>query len=200
MARRLVAAMGACVLGLAGCSAEVRYPVLTFFFDGVPPPGAAAASRVAVNPLALEQRGVVSQPTGYRHTPFARGQCNGCHPETRSLFLGEEKRQGLCFTCHEHDKFKAQLEAYAFVHGPAAAEACQVCHDPHESLYKGVVVSPDPKLCRDCHDILTGSSAPFHHSAIKNECLPCHDPHGGANRFFVKEDAAMQASEESVRE
>jgi predicted CXXCH cytochrome family protein len=192
-----LAAAALCAFGcLGGCTAEDRYPVLAFFFDGVPAPGSAprtAASGRYVNALDLEQRGVVSQPSGFRHTPFGRGQCNGCHPETRSLFLGEERRKGLCFSCHEHDKFRTQVESYAFVHGPVAAEACQVCHDPHESLYKGVLVSPDPKLCRDCHDILTGASAPFHHSSVKDECLPCHDPHGGSNRFFVKEGVGKGA-------
>lgn len=173
---------------LAGCSMERRYAVLSFFFDGVPAPGAGDEKGRKVSSQYFPEPSTfyVTKLNMTLHAPFQKGECTRCHPKERSLYLELNTSKGLCYSCHEHGPFKAKLAGYAFVHGPVAVESCAACHDPHESVNSRLLVEKDPKLCYECHDKKSILSSAAHGKLSDENCLPCHDPHGGMNRFFLK--------------
>jgi predicted CXXCH cytochrome family protein len=163
-----------------GCSPTQRYEVLSFFFDGVPEPGAEAKGARRVSPQLITDQPAdpsLARPAMRVHEPYRQGQCTTCHPKQASFFLGEDfDRRGLCFGCHQ--PFRQKLDGLRRVHGPVAAGYCLVCHDPHESLHPGLAVEADPRLCHACHDrddVLAGAA---HRDIGDGKCLPCHDAHG----------------------
>ncbi len=186
-------------LVLAGCSPTARHQLLTFFLDGVPPPGGDTASAEAeVSPQFItdDARRVVARPRMILHEPYRSSPCTTCHPRDRSFFLGEDfDRRGQCFSCHEHVAFRDELAGARLLHGPVALGECLVCHDPHESLHRGLLVAADPDLCLDCHQREAVLASGTHRGldAAAPTCLPCHDPHGGNQPFFIRERAPQSA-------
>jgi predicted CXXCH cytochrome family protein len=170
------------VLLWAGCSIEKHYDVLSFFFDGVPSPGAVAESpRASAGGSAGETGAAVSF-----HTAFAERRCQECHgPSARfgMLVRGFEKLDdSTCLACHAET-----MHAPPRLHGPVAAGLCLWCHRAHESPYPHLLKHPGPELCLGCHDM--GLLGPFQipeHQDRRRDCLGCHAGHGGAEPGFLK--------------
>ncbi|MDO8630515.1 MAG: cytochrome c3 family protein, partial [Phycisphaerales bacterium] len=104
----------------AACSSTTRYHVLSFFLDGVPPPGSGPATKTPSGSGRLEAGGGVEAPPPaapvrfFAHTPYRDNRCGGCH-DTNSGQLVRPIEEGLCLTCHSSLVAEAR-----FVHGPVA--------------------------------------------------------------------------------
>jgi len=182
--RRSLAAMASVLAVCTACSETTRYRVMSFFLDGVPPPGSRITPTDPGTKTPPEGEAVGSgQPAPpvrlFAHTPYRENRCQGCH-DADSGQLTRTVRDGLCRTCH------SKLVATAFVHGPAAVSDCTVCHHHHAAPFQKLLLVDATATCLNCHerdDLSTGE----HHTGIhRRACTDCHDPHGGTNRFFVK--------------
>jgi len=185
---RILAASVCVALVAAACSQTTRYEVLSFFFDGVPPPH--VQNQGELDPDAdlegePEDTFVVQRPTVYLHAPYKDRRCVECH----DVYAGKLVRpveDGLCWTCHVDITADA-----AFVHGPVAAQACQQCHHPHRSKYPQLLLEPSTELCLNCHlleDLIPGEHHAKTETGTEHECVECHNPHAGNVRYFLKPD------------
>ena len=129
----------------------------------------------------------------YLHGPVAVGDCVACHRPHAShnefLLIAPPDKGAVCFECHRErlEEFKRK-----HVHKPVG-EDCGKCHDPHGTDYKAQLISPQPKLCKDCHakihpevfkDIAT---AKYDHKPVKEgHCTACHTPHSSNFRAQLK--------------
>jgi len=160
-----------------GCNTATRHKVLTFFFDGVPPPrpaSAAGASQPAAPAAAAAPRGV-----GYReHGPYAARLCNACHePAATNALLAPAEE--LCLQCHDLRRDRN------YSHGPLFAGGCIVCHDPHSSQYSNLLVSESDDFCFHCHD--RGSvERTAAHEGTEGQCTFCHDAHTSNKKYLLK--------------
>ncbi|MFH1019839.1 MAG: cytochrome c3 family protein [Pseudomonadota bacterium] len=119
------------------------------------------------------------------HAPYISGQCAICH-EAAADGKKSGKSPGtiaadvnaLCATCHE-DMEKALISSRV-VHAPVM-QACTICHNPHNSTNRSLLLAEGKKLCLDCHgEILkTITEAKVQHKAVieKGACMNCHTPH-----------------------
>jgi len=160
-----------------GCNSATRHNVLTFFFDGVPPPRTAPSmeeAQAAPHASPAPARGV-----GYReHGPYAARLCNACHEPaaTNSLVAPAED---LCLQCHDLRRDKK------YIHGPLFAGGCIVCHDPHSSQYSNLLVSESDNFCFHCHD--RGSvERTAAHVGTEGQCTFCHDAHTSNKKYLLK--------------
>ncbi|MBI5863118.1 MAG: hypothetical protein HZB38_01130 [Planctomycetes bacterium] len=165
----------------AACAPTTRYRVLSFFFDGVPEPGAkprkaSAAEEKLIIPIAQPMKKEV-----FAHAPYRGNLCRECHDPTGS-WLEMTVEAGLCEKCHA-----AFEESRPLVHRPAADRNCLACHSPHESAYPGVLTRSPETLCDDCHRREDLNCGPHHETLSSDPCLSCHDPHGGADPFFLRQ-------------
>jgi len=164
------------VVYLAGCNPTTRYQVLSFVFDGVPPP------QVAPPPDQKQTAATNAAPrrqVGYRaHGPYAAKLCNACHNigATNALLLPREE---LCFKCHELELNKK------YIHGPLASGGCLACHDPHSSQYSYFLVSESDDFCFRCHaqETVARNAA---HAGVEQQCTTCHDAHMSDKRYLLK--------------
>ena len=161
--------------GLApGCHATSRHKVLTYFFDGVPPletPGAQPAPGAATP--------ITSRPISFQeHGPYAAKLCSACHNETKGNTLVAPPDQ-LCERCHALKLDKA------YVHGPVASGECLVCHDPHSSPYRPLLVSQSDSFCFECHDRKDIANSPGH-ANLEESCTTCHDAHMSNQKYLLK--------------
>lgn len=160
-----------------GCSATSRHKTLTFLFDGVPPlksPGATEAKQTAASPNAPRPRLAV-----YReHGPYAAKLCNACHQAGATNALIEPGER-LCYRCHALRLDKR------YIHGPIASGGCLVCHDPHSSRFRYLLVSESDAFCLRCHDPTTVARISAHDGRQEN-CTACHDAHMSDRRFLLK--------------
>jgi len=167
--------IGAAAVLLLGCSATTRHSVLTYFFDGVPPPreeAPAAESYGAAGPAPS------AQTVRRDHGPYAAKLCSACHNTGATNVLvapGEE----LCFRCHD-----LRLDR-KYIHGPLASGGCLQCHDPHGSRHRYLLVSDSDSFCFRCHDreALEGSGT---HAGVQEPCTACHDAHMSDNEHLLK--------------
>jgi predicted CXXCH cytochrome family protein len=180
----LRAALIAILAGAAtwgGCSAEKRYGVLSFFFDGVPAPGAGYG---VSEPGAPEPPGAVLVASA--HSAFTEERCSECHGETAAFGLVATGFGGLesdsCLPCHEEP-----VEADAHVHGPVAANECLWCHRAHESEHAYLLVKASPEMCLDCHRFeMRGPRQPPEHTDLERDCLDCHLGHQAKDRYLLR--------------
>lgn len=156
------------------CSAATRNRVLTFFFDGVPPPVAAPEAQPGSGPEAAAGRPIRS----YEHGPYAARLCSACHEAAATNALVAPRDQ-LCFRCHE-----LQLDR-KHVHGPIASGGCLVCHDPHRSSYAGLLVSGSDGFCFYCHDA-RNVEAIEGHEGMAGGCTECHDAHSSEQQYLLR--------------
>ncbi|MFZ2198057.1 MAG: cytochrome c3 family protein, partial [Thermodesulfovibrionales bacterium] len=85
----------------------------------------------------------------------------------------------LCANCH-----KIELDK-KWIHGPLVSGGCRVCHLPHSSPNKFLLVSDAKGFCFYCH---TGSDVvknPAHEVADLN-CILCHEPHMSDSKFLLR--------------
>ncbi|MCL5024678.1 MAG: hypothetical protein M1497_15190 [Nitrospirae bacterium] len=155
-----------------GCEGKSSYKVLSFFFDGVPPPGQAKSE------AGREAKTEGTQPkTTYReHGPYAARQCEACHVRgSNRLVLPIEE---LCLKCHTLDLRKK------YVHGPLASGGCKVCHEPHGSAYPYLLVAEPKEFCLYCHnrnDIAKQAA----HKGVEAQCTSCHDAHSSDKKYLL---------------
>jgi len=197
-----ILAIGGVVIGMAlawGCAEKQRYEVLSFFFDGVPPPEGVVDSggKPKVDPwtvpleasdprarawLAQAHAEAKEAPKAYYfHTPFAKRDCFGCHTRERSM-TAPRMTADLCKSCHG-DYFETAKTDW--VHGPAALGQCAMCHEAHKSEYKGLLTEAQPDICLTCHDDSRLLNEPYHETASGRVCSTCHDPHMAGNRLLL---------------
>ena len=163
---------GLCV----GCDATSRHKVLTFFFDGVPPLREGAAQAELPSGPAIP---VPARPASFQeHGPYAAKMCNACHGEGMGNALVVPANQ-LCARCHDLKLDKTYL------HGPLASGGCLVCHDPHSSRYRPLLVSESDDFCFHCHDreAVANNEA---HGDIREPCTTCHDAHMSDKKYLLK--------------
>jgi predicted CXXCH cytochrome family protein len=199
--------LGAVVLALAfsGCSELQRYRVLSFFFDGVPPPASlpeeerpprmvegpwgqripaeqaeAASDQAAAAGGAARGPQQAPSPVVY-HEPFRQSRCRECHDPARGHSM-PAATAGVCGRCHQ-----AHVERRAgdWTHGPVALGRCTLCHRPHEADHEGLLTHPEPDLCWRCHESRRVLQQPFHAEIGEKECTRCHDPHSAGNRLLL---------------
>lgn len=168
------------VAALCGCDARTQYRLLSPFFDGVPNPdqttSTAGGNNNAGSRAAVDKRDTrVNQYT--EHGPYAAKLCEGCHQRgTNKLLLPIES---LCLYCHTFQTEKKR------VHGPIASGGCKVCHDPHSSPNRFLLVSESKEFCLYCHDKNEIATREVHKDTAA-ECTTCHDAHGSDNEFLLK--------------
>lgn len=158
---------------LYGCEVTpARYKVLSFFFDGVPNP-----EEVKVAEIREKENKEIARTTGAGHAPYAAKMCDACHvPFTNALVVPISE---LCYRCHEMKLNKK------WVHGPIASGGCRVCHDPHSSRYKFLLVSESESFCFYCHDEKAIMKNEAHKGNVM-KCTSCHDAHMSDNRYLLK--------------
>jgi predicted CXXCH cytochrome family protein len=165
----------AAVALLCGCEAQTRYAVLSFFFDGVPPPEDRSSGQTLA---PAEESGGNSPKRGgaTQHGPFAAKMCSACHdPNTNALLL---PKTDLCLKCHILQTGRRQ-------HGPVAAGGCLVCHDPHRSSNRYLLVAPAREFCMYCHDPNDVYARDAHRDNTVS-CTECHNPHGSDKEYFLR--------------
>lgn len=184
---RLIAAALGGFVACAACSSTTRHRVLSFFLDGVPPPGSGTTK--GTSQLEKSQAGGVEAPVSvapvrfFAHTPYRDNRCGGCH-DTTSGQLVRPIDEGLCLTCHSSLVAKAR-----FVHGPVAVSDCTTCHHHHTSPYPNLLLKDPVETCLQCHDGDDLAAGEHHASMGQRSCVDCHNPHGGEDRFFLKRSA-----------
>jgi predicted CXXCH cytochrome family protein len=176
------------MLIFCACAASTRYDVLTFFFDGVPPPEGAYVLDVESLQLPDKPRGkfASSEPMDVPaaaipasvHAPFQKNECRSCHDISKGLQAGSITIQ-MCDTCHGEQRRESGWD-----HGPMNLGTCLPCHKAHSSQYPRLLSQPIPDLCVYCHWSEDSEGGTFEHlteidagEKDLNACLDCHDPH-----------------------
>jgi predicted CXXCH cytochrome family protein len=167
--------LGVAATLLAGCDATTRHKVLTYFFDGVPPLQEAGAPATAAGAPGLQ---APVRPVLQAHGPYAAKLCEACHSESMGNTLVAPRDQ-LCQRCHELPMDKK------YVHGPLASGDCLVCHDPHSSPYRPLLVSEAQDFCFSCHAREAVAAVPGH-EGIEEGCTDCHDAHMSDTKNLLK--------------
>jgi predicted CXXCH cytochrome family protein len=161
----------------AGCDATTRHKVLTYFFDGVPPLQESGAGQTGLPPGGTFP--VPGRPASFQeHGPYAAKLCGACHNQAMGNALVVPANQ-LCYQCHDLKLDKP------YIHGPLASGGCLVCHDPHSSPYRPLLVSESDSFCFHCHDrdSVERNSA---HADLQEQCTACHDAHMSDNKYLLK--------------
>ena len=193
--RALLLILAGAVLVLTACSTvpRTKHQWLTFFLDGVPDPNAPPQKTVAkaATPLGEPKTAPGNvQVAALRvvHLPYQNRECQSCHAAGFSNQLRMPKQE-LCFKCHGAVGDKA-----AFVHAPVASGDCLMCHQPHSSPLKHLLVEDAPGLCLQCHDSKQLSAVVGHSPGNTISCYTCHDPHSGPRQFFLHPEAPTLTS------
>jgi len=166
-------------LVLSGCEPQTRYRTLRFFFDGVPEPveprqGSAPGNDAAPQSMARTE---AEKPRSFQHGPYGAKLCDGCHVRnSNNLIMPLEE---LCTYCHVFELSGKK------VHGPLASGGCTVCHDPHESQNRMVLVASAREFCLYCHERKDLMKQDVH-TDMQLECTLCHDAHSSKNAFLLK--------------
>jgi len=175
-----VLVLGVALVGLAGCSVATHHRVLSLFFDGVPEPPAEV---VSAGPAVQGSVGRKLVRVG-EHGPYAAKLCDACHNSkaTNALVVPAEQ---LCNRCHDLGVAKK------YVHGPLASGGCLVCHDPHRSANRFLLVSASDGFCLHCHD-RAGLSAVDGHAGRAGDitatanCTDCHEAHMSDRKYLLR--------------
>ena len=202
--RWVVPAMVLLSLALAtGCDEVTKYRVLSFFFDGVPPPpgmvvanntGTGGPGQPGTRPATNPASGPSQEAVASIHAPFVRHQCTECHLSETSF----QAATGVetCPKCHPS---YYENKPDDWTHGPAAIGRCSMCHKGHKSPYAGLLVKPQPELCFNCHQKAEVLSRPYHAQAAKIPCSTCHDPHSAGNRLLLADSRTYRRREISAK-
>jgi predicted CXXCH cytochrome family protein len=165
---------------LFGCEARTRYKVFGPFFDGVPNPDETAPSadrNKSIGARAAVDANETKKKQYVEHGPYAAKLCEGCHQRgTNKLLMPIES---LCLYCHAVTSGKKRI------HGPIASGGCKICHDPHSSSNRFLLVSDSKEFCLYCHDKNEIATREVH-QGMSTECITCHDAHGSDNEFLLK--------------
>jgi predicted CXXCH cytochrome family protein len=90
----------------------------------------------------------------------------------------------VCLACHKDQSAKKH------VHGPVAAGACVLCHEPHSAWQAKLLVEKPDKLCVSCHTemIPKPDKARHVHPPAQDNCTACHDAHTSNFKAQVRND------------
>jgi len=167
------------------CSAQGRYRVLSFFFDGVPEPGSDEARAVQGGARAAPESGPAAagpvRPARlFVHTPYRDNRCASCH-DLNTGGMVCSLSDGLCVTCH-----RELVETPRYLHGPVAVMDCTACHHYHYAPRENLLLEEVNPLCQGCHVREDLSGGPHHAVVDDGPCTECHDPHGGDDPYFTR--------------
>ena len=181
------------VIFLMSCDEAERYKTLTFFFDGVPPPGSTGPQGEPLDSNLLEPDQTGQTPAWYVHEP--RKDCTTCHGKRKQRGFSSEtyliaQEPELCYNCHDDYTVSA-----LFVHGPVAVGQCLFCHNPHKSKIEHLLREPEPGLCYQCHDINTIELIAAHLPNQQSSCTNCHNPHASSLKALLKETPSRMNDE-----
>lgn len=160
-----------------GCSKEISYKTLNFFFDGVPDTSAIPIKNetlLQTNNTKKTDNLALTVPETNRtiHPPYKNRKCKICH--TDGGFTMPQPQ--LCYQCHEDFSSK-----YAYIHGPVAGGYCTACHHPHMGEKK-LLLRKGQALCFYCHEKEIVFKNENHSGIDETNCTECHNPHGGQDR------------------
>ena len=178
---------------LMSCDEAERYKTLTFFFDGVPPPGSTGPQGEPLDSNLLEPDQTGQIPAWYVHEP--RKDCTTCHGKRKQRGFSSEtyliaQEPELCYNCHDDYTVSAP-----FVHGPVAVGQCLFCHNPHKSKIEHLLKEPEPGLCYQCHDVNTIELIAAHLPNQLSSCTNCHNPHSSSLKALMKETSSRMKDE-----
>lgn len=136
--------------------------------DGIAPPGAKSAHKVA-----------------------ASGECNKCHDPHAGNFRFNltSSGNGLCFGCHKDIADAVKTNKYKHI---LATKECLTCHSPHSSPNAAFLLKAEvPRICVNCHDPKKPIVAKQHmnYPVEKARCTSCHDPHGSNKEGILLNNA-----------
>lgn len=187
---------------LAGCS----HQVLTFFFTGVPEPGQPEAARIDTSQARRDGRERVRPNPDFEHGPYGAGSCRLCHQGAGGSASGRPQSVAvigaggvsprlvqplaeLCVGCHSDRHSPGARRAATWLHGPVANGACTVCHSPHRTGQRYMLLEDNGSaLCAQCHGADDLQQTPQHAADPAAECTACHNAHAGQDRFLLKAD------------
>lgn len=131
----------------------------------------------------------------------AADDCSSCHQQkieehkntTQKGLNLVDKLPDLCYTCH--DEIKKKFETPSLTHKAVNdAKGCVVCHSPHSSPEKKMLVMKERDMCLSCHNkemvTKTGlianmqlllKTSKMEHAPVTDGCVACHNPHGSEN-------------------
>jgi len=175
---------------IISCSSGSSYPILSFFFDGVPEPERRKTVQAdsLQNFIPRQKTARTSQDSTATtlnliiHPDYQKKACDKCHELEHSYRLKQGQPQ-LCYQCHIPFESK-----YKQLHGPVAAGFCLTCHEPHKSNNKALAKMPVHLICRHCHDPGDVNKNEAHKKASNINCLQCHNAHGGDTAHLLKKD------------
>ncbi len=129
---------------------------------------------------------LVLQP--FIHEP-AIDACDNCHqaqidehPQKGvKTFILIEKAQDLCFMCHEEFSKKN-------IHSPAAEGECLICHSPHGSGNKSLLLNTQPAICSQCHNLDNQNKKSNHLPVFDGNCQICHNPHESDIQYYLNKE------------
>ena len=179
----------------SGCDEETTYKVLSFFFDGVPKPGAenpvdelvqtlvdTLSDSTEQNIAAANQR--PPEQELFIHKPYRERRCDDCHQSGFGQKLVAARVDLLCQTCHEDFAVKKK-----YTHGPVAVGQCLTCHNPHLSKNKYLLLRVGEKTCTYCHEEIDMVSVAEHQEPKPLDCVSCHSPHfSDTNKKYLREE------------
>lgn len=178
--------LAAMLLLTPGCDHRRHYKVLSFFFDGVPHPDGDQAD---ADSDAVDARGrTIAQVSYLYHQPYVSRQCAGCHDPTTN-FDTIRNDASLCESCHTSH---VQPVAQDWVHGAVVFGDCGRCHEPHYAEHEGLLKTPQPQVCFDCHDQGFIEQDDYHGQLDDLTCSRCHDPHAAGNRLLLVDSRSYQ--------
>ena len=180
----VVLAVSGLLLSLA-CSVNTRHRVLSFFFDGVPSPGADEAAGERPETVGSPQPQTTQLlparlPRTFVHQPYRDGRCAACH-DMNTGGMVRPLDEGLCLICHAE-----VVQSARFLHGPVAVNDCTTCHHYHFANHKALLLEATNDLCLGCHDRDDLTTGDHHTSLDSTTCTDCHDPHGGDDPMFTR--------------
>ena len=141
----------------------------------------------------------------YKHVAAVKN-CMNCHKSNGNAHPAEgikgftllAETPGLCYSCHE--KIKTGSEGARYPHPVmTSGKNCLVCHSPHASSEKKLLLVSETKLCLGCHNKsvsaenkpiqnirqIATSNTYTHGMISKTGCSGCHMPHGSPNPFIL---------------
>ncbi len=198
--------VAAWVLCAWGCDRPARHKALNFFFTGVPPLEDPKKKEAVEAPppstVKKEAEKKVPAPktrTFFSHTPYALGACSECHPASSfgANIVKSRPGQGgmltlspdeLCIRCHVYKSEKTASKTGLRLHSPVEQGHCSVCHSPHRSKNRYMLLDNRDALCLRCHsqeDIKKGKA---HKGPKWSECTSCHNPHIGTRMRLLNKD------------
>ena len=160
---------------VSGCATKENFKDLSFFFDGVPDP--SKVGKKGYKSRKGDATAPVSEQHASQHGPYAAKLCEACHNRSTNALVRPIEQ--LCANCHD-----IQLDK-KWIHGPLASGGCRVCHLPHTSRYRSLLVSDSRDFCLHCHSISDVARNPAHEGADSG-CISCHDPHMSDNMYLLR--------------